>query len=40
MLMNLFQIFVSALLILVVLLQVKGSGFGAALGGKIGRAHV
>ncbi|GIW16894.1 preprotein translocase subunit SecG [Tepidiforma flava] len=36
MLMNLFQIFVSALLILVVLLQVKGSGFGAALGGMSG----
>ncbi|GIW14005.1 MAG: preprotein translocase subunit SecG [Dehalococcoidia bacterium] len=36
MLMNLLQIFVSALLILVVLLQVKGSGFGAALGGMSG----
>jgi preprotein translocase subunit SecG len=36
MLMNLFQIFVSSLLILVVLLQVKGSGFGAALGGMSG----
>ncbi|WP_322817978.1 preprotein translocase subunit SecG [Tepidiforma sp.] len=36
MLMNLFQIFVSALLILVVLLQVKGSGFGAALGSMSG----
>jgi preprotein translocase subunit SecG len=33
MLMNLLQIFVSVLLIVVVLLQVKGSGFGAALGG-------
>ena len=36
MLMKLFQIFVSALLILVVLLQVKGSGFGAALGSMSG----
>lgn len=36
MLMNLFQIFVSALLILVVLLQVKGTGFGAALGSMSG----
>jgi preprotein translocase subunit SecG len=36
MLMNLLQIFVSALLSLVVLLQVKGSGFGAALGGMSG----
>lgn len=36
MLMNVFQIFVSALLILVVLLQVKGSGFGAALGSMSG----
>lgn len=36
MLMNLFQILVSTLLILVVLLQVKGSGFGAALGGMSG----
>ncbi|WP_322795415.1 preprotein translocase subunit SecG [Tepidiforma sp.] len=34
--MNLFQILVSTLLILVVLLQVKGSGFGAALGGMSG----
>jgi preprotein translocase subunit SecG len=33
MLMNLLQIFVSVLLIVSVLLQVKGSGFGAALGG-------
>jgi preprotein translocase subunit SecG len=33
MLMNVLQIFVSCLLIVVVLLQVKGSGFGAALGG-------
>jgi len=31
--MNLLQIFVSVILIIVVLLQVKGSGFGAALGG-------
>jgi preprotein translocase subunit SecG len=36
MLMSLFQIFVSVVLILVVLLQVKGSGFGAALGGMSG----
>jgi preprotein translocase subunit SecG len=36
MLMSLFQIFVSIVLILVVLLQVKGSGFGAALGGMSG----
>ncbi len=34
--MNFLQIFVSAVLILVVLLQVKGSGFGAALGGMSG----
>ncbi len=33
MLMNFLQIFVSVLLIGSVLLQVKGSGFGAALGG-------
>lgn len=36
MLMNFFQIFVSVLLIVVVLLQVKGSGFGSALGGMGG----
>jgi preprotein translocase subunit SecG len=34
--MNFLQIFVSVVLILVVLLQVKGSGFGAALGGMSG----
>ena len=34
--MNFLQIVVSALLIIVVLLQVKGSGFGAALGGMSG----
>ncbi len=34
--MNLLQIIVSVTLILVVLLQVKGSGFGAALGGMSG----
>lgn len=34
--MNLLQIVISALLIGVVLLQVKGSGFGAALGGMSG----
>lgn len=36
MLMNVLQISVSILLILAVLLQVKGSGFGAALGGMTG----
>ncbi|GMV85157.1 MAG: hypothetical protein AMXMBFR80_10130 [Dehalococcoidia bacterium] len=36
MFMNLLQIIVSVTLILVVLLQVKGSGFGAALGGMSG----
>lgn len=36
MMMNLLQIVVSAILIAVVLLQVKGSGFGAALGGMSG----
>jgi len=36
MLFNILQIIVSALLILVVLLQVRGSGFGAALGGLSG----
>jgi preprotein translocase subunit SecG len=35
-LMNLVQIIISAILIVVVLLQVKGSGFGAALGGMSG----
>ncbi len=34
--MNILQIVVSAVLIVVVLLQVKGSGFGAALGGMSG----
>jgi preprotein translocase subunit SecG len=33
---NILQIVVSAILIVVVLLQVKGSGFGAALGGMSG----
>jgi len=36
MMMNLLQIVVSSILIAVVLLQVKGSGFGAALGGMSG----
>jgi len=36
MLMNILQILVSVILILVILLQVKGSGFGAALGGMTG----
>lgn len=36
MLMNILQITISAVLIVVVLLQVKGSGFGAALGGMSG----
>lgn len=36
MLMNLIQITISIILIVVVLLQVKGSGFGAALGGMSG----
>lgn len=36
MLMNILQIVISAILIAVVLLQVKGSGFGAALGGMSG----
>jgi preprotein translocase subunit SecG len=36
MFMNLLQIVVSTILITVVLLQVKGSGFGAALGGMSG----
>ncbi|HMO55657.1 MAG TPA: preprotein translocase subunit SecG [Tepidiformaceae bacterium] len=34
--MNIFQIVISTILITVVLLQVKGSGFGAALGGMSG----
>jgi preprotein translocase subunit SecG len=33
---NLLQIVISAILIVVILLQVKGSGFGAALGGMSG----
>lgn len=33
---NVLQIVVSSILIAVVLLQVKGSGFGAALGGMTG----
>ncbi|MGI8925027.1 MAG: preprotein translocase subunit SecG [Tepidiformaceae bacterium] len=33
---NLLQIVISVILIVVVLLQVKGSGFGAALGGMSG----
>lgn len=36
MLLNLLQIAISTLLIIVILLQVKGSGFGAALGGMSG----
>ena len=36
MLLNIVQIVISALLIGCVLLQVKGSGFGAALGGMSG----
>ena len=36
MFMNILQIVVSVTLIVVVLLQVKGSGFGAALGGMSG----
>jgi preprotein translocase subunit SecG len=36
MFLNILQIIVSAVLIVVVLLQVKGSGFGAALGGMSG----
>ena len=36
MLLNLLQISVSVILIVVILLQVKGSGFGAALGGMSG----
>ena len=33
---NLLQIVISVILIVVILLQVKGSGFGAALGGMSG----
>lgn len=33
---NLLQIVISAILITIILLQVKGSGFGAALGGMSG----
>ncbi len=36
MLLNVIQIVVSVILIVVILLQVKGSGFGAALGGMSG----
>jgi preprotein translocase subunit SecG len=36
MFLNLLQITISVILIVVVLLQVKGSGFGAALGGMSG----
>lgn len=36
MLMNLFQIVISVVLTVIILLQVKGSGFGAALGGMTG----
>ena len=36
MFMNVLQIVVSVILIVVILLQVKGSGFGAALGGMSG----
>lgn len=36
MLLNVLQIVVSTILIIVILLQVKGSGFGAALGGMSG----
>ena len=36
MMMNIVQILISVILIIVVLLQVKGSGFGAALGGMSG----
>lgn len=36
MFMNILQIAISTVLIVVVLLQVKGSGFGAALGGMSG----
>jgi preprotein translocase subunit SecG len=36
MFMNVLQIVVSIILVVVILLQVKGSGFGAALGGMSG----
>lgn len=36
MFLNILQILISSILIVVVLLQVKGSGFGAALGGMSG----
>lgn len=36
MILNILQIAISLVLIVVVLLQVKGSGFGAALGGMSG----
>lgn len=36
MFLNILQIVISAILIVVILLQVKGSGFGAALGGMSG----
>jgi preprotein translocase subunit SecG len=36
MMLNVLQIVVSVILIVVILLQVKGSGFGAALGGMSG----
>lgn len=36
MFLNLLQIVISVILIAVILLQVKGSGFGAALGGMSG----
>lgn len=36
MFMQVLQIVISAILIVVILLQVKGSGFGAALGGMSG----
>jgi len=36
MLLNVLQIVISVILIIIILLQVKGSGFGAALGGMSG----
>ncbi|MBI5946788.1 MAG: preprotein translocase subunit SecG [Chloroflexi bacterium] len=36
MFLNLLQIVISVILIVIILLQVKGSGFGAALGGMSG----
>ncbi|MBI2764596.1 MAG: preprotein translocase subunit SecG [Chloroflexi bacterium] len=36
MLLNLLQIVISGVLVVIILLQVKGSGFGAALGGMSG----